>query len=95
MPPSNESTPTKKCLKKITLEEEGSYEALDACEKRKESFGTRAQLDYIKGSNLWCHLRVSLKELFLLRSADRVFSRGWSTCAVLQKKILVATSLLY
>ena len=38
--PTNESTPTKKCLKKITLEEEEYCEVLDACEKRKKSFGT-------------------------------------------------------
>ena len=43
--PTNESTPTKKCLKKITLEEEEYCEVLDACEKRKKSFGTRAQVD--------------------------------------------------
>ena len=49
--PANEWTPTKKCLKKITLEEEEYCETLDACEKRKKSFGTRAQVDHIKGGN--------------------------------------------
>ena len=67
--PTNESTRTKKYLKKITPEEEEYCEALDAGEKSKKSFGTRAQVDHIKGGNLWCHLRVSLKELLSTKGA--------------------------